>query len=73
MSNYYKRRMSLAGLDLSRHTVDDLRSLVGEILDAKIHGICFSPYIEGQGPGTEITEAQIRERLEIVAPYVRWV
>ncbi len=73
MSNYYKRRMSLAGIDLSRHSVDDLRSLVGEILDAKIHGICFSPYVEGQGPGTEITEAQIRERLEIVAPYVRWV
>jgi exo-beta-1,3-glucanase (GH17 family) len=73
MSNYYKRRMSLAGIDLSRHTVDDLRFLVGEILDAKIHGICFSPYVEGQGPGTEITETQIRERLEIVAPYVRWV
>ena len=73
MSHYYKRRMSLAGLDLSRHSVDDLRSLVSKILDVKIHGICFSPYIEGQGPGTEITEAQIRERLEIVAPYVRWI
>jgi exo-beta-1,3-glucanase (GH17 family) len=73
MSNYYKRRMSLAGIDLSRHSVDDLRSLVSRILDAKIHGICFSPYVEGQGPGTEITEAQIRERLEIIAPYVRWV
>ena len=73
MSNYYKRRMSLAGINLSRHSVDDLRSLVSRILDAKIHGICFSPYVEGQGPGTEITEAQIRERLEIIAPYVRWV
>ena len=73
MSNYYNRRMSLAGINLSRHSVDDLRSLVSRILDAKIHGICFSPYVEGQGPGTEITEAQIRERLEIIAPYVRWV
>ena len=73
MSNYYKRRMSLAGINLSRHSVDDLRSLVSRILDAKIHGICFSPYVEGQGPGTEITEAQIRERLDIIAPYVRWV
>ena len=73
MSNYYKRRMSLAGIDLSRYAVDDLRALVSKILDAKIHGICFSPYIEGQGPGTHISDEQIRERLEIVAPYVRWV
>ena len=73
MSNDYKRRMSLAGTDLSAYSTAALKSLVREILDAKLHGICFSPYIEGQGPGTEISEAQIRERLEIVAPYVRWV
>ena len=73
MSNDYKRRMSLAGTDLSAYSTAALKSLVREILDAKLHGICFSPYIEGQGPGTEISEAQIRERLEIVAPSVRWV
>lgn len=73
MSNYYKRRMSLTGIDLSSYSVDALRSLVREILAAKIHGICFSPYVEGQGPGSQINESQIRERLDIVAPYVRWV
>lgn len=73
MSDYYKRRMSLAGIDLSSYPVDALRSLVRELLDAKIHGICFSPYVEGQAPGSHISEAQIRERLDIVAPYVRWV
>ena len=65
--------MSLAGIDLSSYPVDALRSLVREILDAKIHGICFSPYIEGQGPGTRVGESQIRERLEVVAPHVRWI
>ena len=73
MSNHYQRTLSLAGIDISRLSLDDLRALVRKILDAKIHGICFSPYTEGQGPGTELGEAQIRERLEIVAPYVRWV
>ena len=73
MSNYYKKTMSLAGIDFSRHSIEDLRSLVRQILAAKIHGICFSPYIEGQGPGTEIDEAQIRERLAFVRPHVNWV
>jgi exo-beta-1,3-glucanase (GH17 family) len=73
MSNYYKKTLSLAGIDFSRHSIDDLRALVRKILDAKIHGICFSPYVEGQGPGTQLGEAQILERLSFVQPYARWV
>lgn len=73
MSNLYQRRMSLAGIDISGLGVDDLRKLVREILENKIHGLSFSPYVEGQGPGTEIGEAQIRERLAIIAPHVRWI
>jgi glucan 1,3-beta-glucosidase len=38
-----------------------------------IHGLCFSPYLEGQEPGSQIGEAQIRERLAIVQPHTRWV
>ncbi len=38
-----------------------------------IHGLCFSPYLEGQQPGDTIAEAQIRERLAIVRPHARWV
>lgn len=73
MSNHYHRNLSLAGLDISNLTVADLRVLVREILDAKIHGISFSPYIEGQGPGTQLDEGQIRERLAVIQPFVKWV
>jgi exo-beta-1,3-glucanase (GH17 family) len=65
--------MSLAGIDISSLSVKDLRSLVRNILEAKIHGISFSPYIEGQGPRTPIGPAQIRERLGFIQPYVRWI
>ena len=65
--------MSLAGLDVSGLSRDDLRSIVRQILEAKIHGISFSPYIESQGPGTELSEAQIVERLQFIAPCVHWV
>ena len=73
MSNHYQRTMSLAGIDISSLSVADLRSLVRRILKAKIHGISFSPYIEGQGPGTQIGEAQIRERLSFIQPCIHWV
>ena len=71
MSNFYKRKMSLAGINVSGLSAVELRSLVLKILEDKIHGICFSPYVEGQGPGAIVSEAQIRERLEIIAPYVK--
>ena len=73
MSNYYKRKMSLAGIDLSTYSTADLRALVREILQTGIHGLSFSPYIEGQSPGTIIEDAQIRQRLAIIQPHVRWI
>jgi exo-beta-1,3-glucanase (GH17 family) len=38
-----------------------------------VHGLCFSPYLEGQQPGSQVSEAQIRERMAIVRPHTRWV
>jgi exo-beta-1,3-glucanase (GH17 family) len=73
MSNPYHRKLSLSGIDISALSIDDLRVLVREILDRKIHGISFSPYVEGQGPGTSLGEAQIRERLKVIQPHVHWV
>lgn len=71
MSNLYQRTLSLAGIDVSSLSADDQRALVRKILDAKIHGLSFSPYAEGQGPGTQISDTQIRERLAFIQPYVR--
>ena len=71
-SKYYKQR-SLAGIDISTHSIDDLKVLVRSILEAKIHGLCFSPYVEGQGPGTQVADPQIREELAVIQPYVNWV
>ena len=73
MSNLYQRNLALSGINVEGQSVEKLRSLVSTILDAQIHGLCFSPYVEGQGPGTPLDAAQIRERLAIVRPYVRWI
>ncbi|MDE2304533.1 MAG: glycoside-pentoside-hexuronide (GPH):cation symporter [Gammaproteobacteria bacterium] len=42
-------------------------------LDAGIHGLCFSPYVATQSPGDAIDEAQIGERLRIIAPSTGWI
>jgi exo-beta-1,3-glucanase (GH17 family) len=39
----------------------------------QLYGIDFSPYLDGQSPGTQITAAQISARLQVIAPYTRWV
>jgi exo-beta-1,3-glucanase (GH17 family) len=52
------------------------KSLAAEqraLLEAGIHGLCFSPYLEGQSPGSQVSEQQIHARLEIIRPYTRWI
>ena len=43
------------------------------LLKAGVNGLCFSPYLEGQAPGAQISEAQVRERLAVIRPHTRWV
>lgn len=73
MGILHRRQTTLAGIDVAELSEAELRELVLEILEAKIHGISFSPYVEGQGPGTRIEDAQIRERLDVIRPFVRWI
>jgi exo-beta-1,3-glucanase (GH17 family) len=65
--------MSLAGVDLENKNQDELRTLYYQYLNRGMHGICFSPYMEGQEPGTQITEEQIRRRMDIISPHTKWI
>ncbi len=53
----------------------ELAKKLGEALTARLHGLSFSAYLDGQGPDlkTQLTPAQIRQRLELIRPYTRWV
>ena len=73
MSNLYKRRLSLAGVDATQLSLEDLRKLLADILEAGIHGISFSPYTAGQGPGTQVTGEQISKRLAVIQANTRWI
>ena len=65
--------LSLAGKDFTNKTEADLRSIFTELLNNGMHGLCFSPYLEGQEPGSLISEEQIRKKIEIIRPYTRWI
>jgi glucan 1,3-beta-glucosidase len=50
-----------------------LRAEFRGVLDAGVHGLCFSPYLEGQAPGSQVSAEQIAARLEVIRPCTRWV
>ena len=60
---------SLLGLNLDSLSEDELKELSSEILESKIHGICFSLYEDEQQPGDFVSDEQIKRRLSILKPY----
>ena len=73
MSGKYYENKHLAGIDFASLTHAERVLLMREILDRKIHGMSFSPYMDGQEPGIEISEDQIEQRMRIIQPYTNWV
>jgi exo-beta-1,3-glucanase (GH17 family) len=73
MSGSYYRSRPFKGHNARSLSVNELQGEAKALLNKKIHGLSFSPYIAGQGPGTQITEAQIHERLQPVLPHVKWI
>jgi len=73
MSSKSRIYTALAGVDISRMSKEELGSIFLKILNEGIHGISFSAYLENQAPGSEVSEAQVRARMDILKPYVKWV
>jgi glucan 1,3-beta-glucosidase len=73
MSFREEKLLSIANIDFANKSNKELRDLYKQVLETGMHGLCFSPYQEGQKPGDQLTEAQIRRRIEIIQPYTKWV
>ena len=61
------------GLNLESLSENELKELSSEILESKIHGICFSLYEDEQQPGDFVSDEQIKRRLNILKPYTNWI
>jgi len=73
MSYRKDKVLALATLEYAGKSTKDLQQLCREVLEDGLHGICFSPYEEGQKPGDPISEEQIRRRMEILQPHTQWI
>jgi glucan 1,3-beta-glucosidase len=73
MSYRKEKSKSLLGIDTNNLKKDSLIKLCQSVLNNGMHGLCFSPYEEGQKPGDLISESQIRRKLELIKPYTKWI
>lgn len=73
MSVRKEKILSLAAISHENKSKEEIQALFSKALNNGMHGLCFSPYEEGQQPGDIITEEQIRRRMEIIKPYTKWI
>lgn len=73
MSVREEKFLALANIDFRGKSNDELNELFHKVLQSGMHGLCSSPYQEGQKPGDLLNEEQIRRRLEVIKPYTKWI
>jgi glycoside/pentoside/hexuronide:cation symporter, GPH family len=64
---------TLRGIDLGSKSESELKTEFSKIVEDGLHGLCFSPYVEGQQIGDILSAAQIKRRLEIITPHTKWI
>ncbi|WP_179319062.1 glycoside hydrolase family 17 protein [Winogradskyella helgolandensis] len=73
MSLRGEKFLALASIDYADKDLEGLRFIYRDVLSKGLHGLCFSPYMDGQEPGDQLSESQIRRRIEIIKPYTKWI
>jgi len=61
------------GADLSSKSETEIRAHFSKVLNNGVHGLCFSPYLEGQKIGDILSTTQIQRRLDIISPHTQWI
>lgn len=64
---------AMEGSPLAGKSPAEIGALYAEQMRGGVYGLCFSAYVEGQGAGDQLTEAQVRRRIGLIAPHTRWL
>jgi len=64
---------SVSTIEFNEKNESVLKILYSETLNKGLHGLCFSPYVEGQQAGDILSAEQIKRRLDIIAPHTKWI
>lgn len=77
MSHVSRQKFNRSGMPLNRRPKSpseaELTRRLWAYLNAKIHGLSFSPVMTGQNNKSFIPEAQIRDRLDIIKDHTQWI
>ena len=68
-----KNLNSIVGKDLGSKSETEMKADFATVLNNGLHGLCFSPYLEGQNEQDKVTAEQISRRLNIIAPHTQWI
>ncbi len=61
------------GRNLTSISEADIKVEFANTINNGIHGLCFSPYIEGQNIGDILSVDQIKRRIDIITPHTNWI
>ena len=64
---------SIEGTNFGTTNELEIKEQYTNFLNNGLHGLCFSPYVEGQQAGDILSEDQIRRRLDIITPHTHWI
>jgi GPH family glycoside/pentoside/hexuronide:cation symporter len=60
-------------IDFTKLSRPEVKQHFNTVLNAQLHGLCLGAYTEGQDVGDVVSKEQINHRIEIIAPYTKWV
>lgn len=73
MSNPYNRKLGLSGINPAIIGEQQMAARITQILSGGLHGLAFSPYVDGQDNMFDVSAEQIRARMAMLAPHTSWV
>jgi GPH family glycoside/pentoside/hexuronide:cation symporter len=65
--------VSTSDIVSSKMSSSAIKNAFRESMKDGMQGLCFSPYVEGQNIGDQLSEEQIRRRMDIISPFTEWV
>ena len=73
ISNSNLKLKNFTEINFTEKTLSEVKGLFKEKLKKQTHGLCFSPYVEGQDINDILSESQILLRMDVISPYTKWV
>ncbi len=73
LTNLDFKKASKTDVDFTSKTNSEIKEIYKKTLNKGMDGLCFSPYMEGQNIGDQLSEEQITRRMDVISKYTNAV